>query len=90
MWSSDAFEEGLCHVTLYGTVRFARRIRRKLRRANRTVQIPGFIDLWKLVAKHVVQLAVLERVTGCRFTEDSQICVLPEQRSSGPITHVIA
>ena len=48
------------------------------------------IELWKLVAKHVVQLAVLERVTGCRYTKDSQICVLREQCSSGPIGHVIS
>jgi hypothetical protein len=48
------------------------------------------IDLWKLVAKHVVQLAVLERVTCCRYTRDSQICVLPEQCSSGPMGHVIS
>jgi hypothetical protein len=44
-------------------------------------EIKLFIDLWKLIAKHVVQLAVLERVAGCRYTEDSQICVLLEQYS---------
>ena len=44
-------------------------------------EIKLFIDLWKLVAKHVVQLAVLGRVTGCRYTEDSQIRVLLEQCS---------
>ena len=42
MWSSDGFEEGLCHVTLYGTVRFAHRTPLKLRGASGTVQILGF------------------------------------------------
>jgi hypothetical protein len=42
MWSPDGFEEGLCHVTLYGTVRFAHRTPLKLRGASGTVQIPGF------------------------------------------------